>query len=235
MGIATEKTNMPFQVKDCTIITRMGGVETAVNLREMRERIAVCPVECLFHHFCETVVRPTFDDPEFRNDFAVWSARQLRDRVLAERLGIINPYSLDNFEQLRELVLEIVDERLSELVYIPWVPRGRDFRFMRAMTVVFDAGITLTSPDDLIDQLPNFSHSSIYYHFIEARRRTPDKSDDFSAWLDGFGSGTESLRGALEGIDFYYLTLPDLKKTLMQALQSARAEVTDDQQVISGV
>ncbi|MEW5995051.1 MAG: DUF5752 family protein, partial [Candidatus Zixiibacteriota bacterium] len=148
MAMTTEKTNMPFQVKDCTLITRMGGVETAINLRELRERAAICPIECIFHHFCETLIRPTFDDPEFRNDFAVWSARQLRDRVLAERLGIINPYSLENFEQLREKVLEIMDDRLAELPHIPWVPKGRDFRFMRAVTVVFDTGVILTRPED---------------------------------------------------------------------------------------
>lgn len=224
MGIATEKRNMPFEVKDCTIITRMGGVPSAVNLRELYERVAICPVECLFHHFCETLVRPTFDDPEFRNDFAVWSARQLRDKVLAERLGIINPYSLDNFEQLRSVVLEIIDERLSELVYIPWAPRGDDFRFMRAVTVVFGSDIKLETPDDFIKQLPNFSHSSIYYHFIEARRRTPFKSDDFSAWLEGFGTGTEKLIKALKGIDFYYFTLPELKKSLIKAVQSVQGE-----------
>ncbi len=235
MTLMTEKTNMPFQVKDCTLITRMGGVESAINLRELRERLAICPIECLFHHFCETVVRPTFDDPEFRNDFAAWSAHQLRDRVLAERLGIINPYSLDNFEQLRELVLEIVDERLSEVAYIPWVPRGDDFRFMRAVTVVFDGGITLATPEDLIEKLPDFSLSSIYYHFVEARRRTPDKSDDFTAWLAGFGESTAPLIKALKGIDFYYLTLPELKKTLIRALRGAFIEATDDRQIVSGI
>ncbi len=235
MGITTEKNNMPFEVKDCTIITRMGGVSTAVNLRELHERVAVCPVECLFHHFCETLIRPTFDDPEFRNDFAVWSARQLRDRVLAERLGVINPYSLDSFEQLREIVLEIIDERLSELVYIPWVPRGDDFRFMRAVTVVFDCGIELKTPDDLVKHLPNFSHSSIYYHFIEARRRTPDRSDDFSAWLAGFGSGTEKLISALKGIDFYYLTLPELKESLIKVTRQLSMEAGGARQVVGRV
>jgi hypothetical protein len=235
MGIKTEKTNMPFEVKDCTIITRMGGVPPAINLRELYERIAVCPVECLFHHFCETLIRPSFDDPEFRNDFAVWSHRHLRDRVLAERLGIINPYSLDSFEQLRELVLEIIDERLSELVYIPWAPRGDDFRFMRAVTVVFDSGLKLETPDDFILHLPDFSHSSIYYHFVEARRRTPDKSDDFSAWLSGFGSGTEQLIQALKGIDFYYLTLPELKRTLIKVVHQIGAEVARAEQITGGV
>ena len=231
MGILTEKINMPFQIKDCTLITRMGGVESAVNLRELRERIAVCPVECLFHHFCETVVRPTFDDPEFRNDFAVWSSRQIRDRILAERLGIINPYSFDNFEQLRELLLEIIDERLSEVPFIPWVPRGADFRFMRAVTVVFDCGVNLSVPEDLVRELPSFTTSSVYYHFVEARRRTPDKSDDFSAGLTGFGSGTKRLVAALKGIDFYYLALPELKETLIKVLTNAITEVIDEQQV----
>lgn len=223
MSIKTERMNMPFEVKDCTIITRMGGVETAVNLRELRERVRACPVECLFHHFCETVIRPTFDDPEFRNDLAVWSARSLRDRTLAERLGIINPYSLDNLEQLREHVLDVLDERLHEIPFVPSVPRGDDFRFMRAVTVVFDTGIVLESVNDLIEQIPDFSFSSIYYHFIEARRRTDGQKDDFSEWLRGFGSGTEDIVEQLAGIDFYYLTLPELRKAIIATLQRFKA------------
>ncbi len=218
MALATEKQNMPFEVKDCTIITRMGGVETAVNLRELHERVTHCPVECLFHHFCETVVRPTFDDPEFRNDLAVWSARSLRDRALAERLGVINPYSLPSMEDLRDIVGEVIDERLSEVPYLPFVQRGEEFRFMRAVTVVFDTGIVLEKADDLIEQVSNMSFSSIYYHFIEARRRTDSHTDDFTAWLEGFGSGTEDIVHRLQNIDFYYLALPELKKRLVTAL-----------------
>jgi len=223
MAIRTEKENMPFRIKDCTIITRMGGVDTAVNLRELRERIATCPIECLFHHFCETVVRPTFDDPEFRNDFAVWAARSLRDRVLAERLGVINPYTMCDFELLRETVLDVVDERLSEVATLPWVPHGDEFRFMRAVTVVFDTGLTLNSVNDLIEQVTNLSFSSIYYHFIEARRRTPDHQDDFSSWLVDFGSGTEDLIQRLHNLDFYFLTLPELRGRLMATVQQTLA------------
>ncbi len=214
---------MPFNVKDCTLITRMGGVDTAVNLRELRERVSGCPVECLFHHFCETVIRPTFDDPDYRNDLAVWSARSLRDRALAERLGVINPYGLPSLEDLREAVLEVLDERLSEVAYLPWVPRGDEFRFMRAVTVVFDTGIMLESVNDLIEQIPNMSTSSVYYHFIEARRRTPDGADDFTEWLLDFGEGTEPIRNRLASIDFYYLTLPELHRVLNSTLQQEGA------------
>jgi len=197
----------------------MGGVDTAVNLRELRERISVCPEACLFHHFMETLVRPSFDDPEFRNDFAVWSARYLRDRVLAERLGIVNPYKFDTLQQLRETVVEIIDDRLSEVPYIPSVPKGDDFRFMQAATIVFDAGISLEHPRELYKVLPQMSNSSIYYHFIEARRRTVQRVDDFTAWCHGVGEECQDLIEAFKGIDFYYLTLPELKRILIETVK----------------
>lgn len=215
----------PFKVRDCAIITRMGGVESAVNLRELRERVKTCPVECLYHHFCETLVRPTFDDPEFRNDFAVWASRNLRDRVLAERLGILNPYAYGDMEPLREKAVEIMDERLSEVPYIPWVPKGDEFRFMRAVTIVFDTGVELTEPQDLVKQLPNMSLSTIYYHFVEARRRTPDRVDDFSAWLSGFEKPPEGLIQAFSRVDFHFLNLSELKDVVVDVAQTVGVEV----------
>ena len=69
------------------------GGASGLDLRELRERIAVCGENVLFHHFCETTLRGTFDNPDYRNDFAVWSKLYLGDRVLAERLGILDPYA----------------------------------------------------------------------------------------------------------------------------------------------
>ena len=217
-------STMAFEIKDCTLITRMAGVDTAMNLRELRERVLAAPVECLFHHFCETVIRPTFDDPQFRNDFAIWAARQLRDNVLAERLGILNPYSFENFEVLRAAVVDILDDRLSELEYIPWVRKQDAFKFMRAVTVVFRTGVMLDAPEDLVRELPRMSLSSIYYHFVEARRRTEGGTDDFTAWLAAYGDRTEPIRHALQGIDFYFMTLPELKNRLINVLNIAHRE-----------
>ncbi len=208
----------PFYVKDCATIACMGGIEPAMNLRELRERIAACPIECIFHHFCEPALRSTFDDPEFRNDFAVWAARQLRDRALAERLGALNPYSFDDFEQLRHEVLDIIDDRLSELTMIPWAPRGSEFRFMKALTVVFESDLILEKPQDLIRAVPNMTNSAIYFHFVESHRRPPIHVDDFSAWLTGFGAETQEMIRALQQIDFYFLTLTELKQEIIKAL-----------------
>jgi hypothetical protein len=130
---------------------------------------------------------------------------------------------MTNMEELRERVVDVLDERLSEVAWLPFVHRGDEFRFMRAVTVVFDTGIVLEQPDDLLKHLPNLTFSSIYYHFIEARRRTDYAQDDFSAWLAGFGDGTEDIVKRLESVDFYYLTLPALQKQLITALEEVMA------------
>jgi hypothetical protein len=202
----------------------MAGVKNAMNLRELQERIDICPVECLFHHFCETVIRASFDDPEYHNDLAVWAARQLRDRVLAERLAIINPYKLNDLEELRHTTLDIIEERLSEVYYIPWAPSGQDFHFMQAVTVVFDTGVFMEKPGELLATLPQMSLGSIYYHFVEARRRTENNVDDFSAWISSLEEPDTRLLDALAGLDFYFLSLSELKKNLTKVVTKALPE-----------
>lgn len=208
-----------FEVKDCAIITRMGGVESAINLRELKERLITCSIDCLYYHFCETLIRPSFDNPEYRNDFALWAAYNLRDRALAERLGIINPYSFSSLEDLREKIIEIVEDRLSCLDYIPSVPKGDEFIFMRAATVVFDTGLVLKEPSDLLLNLPTMSKSTLYYHFMEARRRTRDRVDDFTFWLQFHPDENQRIIEALSQIDFYFINLNELKSVLTKTLK----------------
>lgn len=211
---------MLFQVKDCTLITRMAGIREAMNLRELEERLQQVPDECLFHHFCENVIRPTFDDPEYPNDMAYWAGHQLNDHILAERLAVINPYKTESFNDLRQQVLDIIQERLSELNYIPWAPRKNPFQFLQAVTVVFDTGIELNTIEDFYKKLEEFSLGSVYYHFVEARRRTPNGMDDFSAWLLELEDDHQELINSLAEIDFYFLSLPQLRQTLRETVSA---------------
>ena len=210
--------NMPFQVKDCSLITRTAGIRSAMNLRELEERVAICPEESLFHHFCEGVIRPTFDNPDYNNDFALWAGRYLDDHTLAERLAVINPYRFESLEHLRRTVLDIIQERLTEVEYIPWAPKDNPFYFLRAVTVVFETGMLLNDPTDFCQKLSDFSYGSIYYHFVEARRRTEQGKDDFTAWLEEFDGVMKPLIEALNEIDFYFMPLHELKRKLIDTV-----------------
>lgn len=208
----------PFYVKDCALICRMAGVHPAVSLRELRARIESCPLASIYHHFCETKLRPSFDDPEYQNDFAAWAARSLLDYTLAERLGMINPYDIEDYEELRTVTLDIIDDRLAEVPVNPQAQRDDHFHFLQAMTVVFDTRVSIESIPALLPAIVNMTPGSIYYHVIEARRRTTGGLDDFSTWLLDMGGEALNLAGALSGIDFYFLSLRELQERLIAVL-----------------
>lgn len=212
----------PFEVKDCALLSRMSGLPPAFNLRELRERIAVCGENVLFHHYCETTLRATFDNPDYRNDFAVWSKLYLGDRVLAERLGILDPYSFPSLAELRAATLEVIDERLGESTMIPWARPGDELFFMEATTVVFDTGMRISHPGELAASIGAMTAGSVYFHFLEARRRPPVGKDDFTAWLlENFND--EKSRAYIEAmgrIDFYFHTLPHLRRELVKVLST---------------
>lgn len=218
---------LPFVFKDCALITRMAGVKAAINLRELQDRIRDCPVDCLFHHFCEVQIRPSFDDPVYHNDFALWADRHLRDPIVAERIGALNPYALLDLEALRIRLIEIIDERLGESEIIPWARRGDEFYFLQGVTTVFSTGHKATSVDEFCEIFPKLSLSSIYYHFIEARRRTVDHANDFSAWLRTAPNPPNTLIEQFEWLDFYSYNLTQLRERLLGILaKHSRRRIT---------
>ena len=209
-----------FVIQDCSLLIRTSGLLPAADLRELRDRIAACGGNVLFHHFFETPLRPTFDNPDYRNDFAVWAKLYLDDRVLAERLGILDPYSCSSLDELRNMVLGLIDERLKELTLVPRARPGDEFFFQEATTVVFDTGERILHPRELAPAIRGMTNGSIYYHFLEARRRSPVGKDDFSSWLMGGGKKYERLIHALASIDLFFHSLAHLRADLLRALSN---------------
>lgn len=214
-----------FIVMDCALLTRMSGLPPAFNLRELRDRIGTCSDDVLYHHFCETSLRATFDDPEYRNDFAVWAKEKLADRILAERLGIIDPYEYESMASLKQMVLDIIEDRMSELS--PWVPAvrpGGEFFFMEAVIVAFETKGRIKHPSEMAGAIQEMTNGSIFFHFLEGLRRPPVHKDDFSAWLLEYGPSGKPYARAISGIDFYFKGLPALRDELTRALYAERKD-----------
>jgi len=203
----------PFFVKDCALIAIANG-EKAQNLRELRDRLEMTPVACVYYHFWGGMLRPRFDDPEYQNDFASWAAHSLHDKILAERLSSIDPTAYDNLEELRQAVIEIIEIRLDESETVVWTDVDKQFYFVRSQIVVFDTGVIVSDPEDMRLMLPGLSLGSIFYHFIDARRRTAGNLDDFTEWLLGFEDQYARLITRITTIDPYFNTLSELREAL---------------------
>ncbi len=158
-----------FEIKACALIVQMDGQSSAINLRKLRDRSGHCSAESIYHHFCETQLRPTFDDPEFTNDFATWAYRVIRDDILAERLGIIDPGACGSVEELRATLRDTTEDRLSEIDHISIAEPGHGFYFMRSAMFCFDTEMSLDKPEDIMWALRRMTRPSVYYHFVETR------------------------------------------------------------------
>lgn len=192
------------------------NIPPVFDLRDLRERLEICPLDSLYHHFCQTLLRPTFDDPEYHNDLAFWARHNLFDKTLAERLAILNPYDFENLEDLRLAALDIVEDRISELPHISNVQTGSEFRFLQALTVMLDTRVSVSSLSELHENFKTMTRSSIWYHFIDARRRNPDRTDDFSRWLINQGLGEHPVIQDFSKIDFYFMSLREIQEELFR-------------------
>lgn len=208
-----------FAFKDCALTAIATGLR-AQNLRELRDHLQQVNAASVYYHFWGGRLRPQFDEPEYNNDFAAWARHALHDDVTAERLAVVDPMEFATLEDLRSEVIEIIEERLSELEYVPWSKSDQQFSFIRSQIVVFDTHRSIRSADALVREIPHSSTSSIFYHFIDARRRTPDGRDDFSTWLGGFGTQHEGLLDRLANVDPYFATLSELRTQLSTVVSS---------------
>jgi hypothetical protein len=196
----------PFAVRDCALVVLATGL-SATSLRELRDAMLLVDSSSIYHHFWGRLLQPHFDEPEYNNDFAAWVFRSLNDKSLAERLSTIDPADYTTLEELRAAITDVIETRLDEGDRVTWNQADEPFYFTRSQTVVFDAHAEASTPAMLAESLPGFSPGSIFYHFIEARRRPPIPLDDFSSWLLAYGDRYNALVEKLGAIDPYFSSL----------------------------
>jgi hypothetical protein len=210
----TNQNSIPFAIKDCALIAIATGRE-ARTLRELQHQLEEVDASSIYFHFWGGLLRPGFEERQYHNDFAEWVRHELNDSVLAERLAVVDPSEFADLEGLREELVELIGERTDESEVPAWSRSDRQFQFIRSQIVVFDTHVSLAQPGELATTLPRLSTSSVFYHFIDARRRLPDGSDDFRNWLSDL-PGYDDLVVQLADIDPYFVTLAELKSQLAQ-------------------
>ena len=180
--------------------------------------IAEIESESIYYHFWGGLLRPRFDDPEFNNDCAAWARHSLHDKVLAEKLGMINPIDFPNLEDLRNEIIEVIEERLDDSEHIPWSSPDDQFHFIISQIVVFDTHKVIKRAKELTTAIPTMTPSSVYYHFIDARRRTFGNIDDFRTWLYGFDNKYQDLCDLLGTVDPFFSSLTELRRQLTELI-----------------
>lgn len=196
----------------------------AQNLREFREGLLKVPSSSIYHHFWGRLLTPRFDEPEYSNDYAAWAYWALHEKALAERLSAVDPSGYDDLEELRLALVDIAEITLDARESVPSARSDQMFHFLRGKLVVMDSEVTIEHPNELPTVLPGLSTGSVYYHFIDARRRTPDGCDDFCTWLRGWEPDYDRVISRLRDLDPFFSSLKEIRRLLTAIF----AELADD-------
>ena len=81
------------------------------------------------------------------------------------------------------------------------------FQFTRSEIVLFDKGITINKPEELVGLINELPLGSIYYHFIDSN----EVSSNITSWLLHFGDKYKSLTEQIARFDPYFYTLDELR------------------------
>lgn len=205
--------SLPFLINDCTIAPLATGVK-ARTLLAFRERLETVPAGCIYFHFWIGRLRTAYEYKEHHNDFSHWVHKALHDDILAERIELLDP-TMDDLETLRAKLIELIDQRIDEIDTIPFTLKDEQFHFINSKIIVFKTDQKIEHPNKLVHLLPELTRSSIFYHFIDSRRRTAGNRDDLSIWLESFGDTYKELIDELKGVDPYFISLSDLQEKLI--------------------
>jgi len=211
--------NTRFHIRDCALVRLSTGIRVQ-TLREFRNALDRVPSASIYHHFWGRFLQPQFDEPEYNNDFAAWAYHGLHEKALAEKLSVIDPTEYEDIEDVRQELIDRVEDHLFENEYVISSRTDEQFYFVQSQLVVLDTRKRLAHPKDLVNILPQMSLGSIFYHFIDARRRTEEKVDDFTIWIEAFGPEFEPLAKAFKSTDPYFSSLKEIREKLTVQVNS---------------
>jgi hypothetical protein len=213
----------PLVIKDCALLAIATG-RLAQSLKELRDQLLAIHPDSIYYHFWGGLLHTRFEEREYNNDFAGWARHGLHDKVLAERLSVIDAAACADLEDLRLELLEVIEHRLDEREVLAFAPADQQFEFIRSQMVVFRTDRRFEAAEELAAFIGQMSVGSVFYHFIDARRRNANRRDDFRNWLAGFDSRYDWLNQCLAGIDPYFTSLTDLRARLAEAFSSCLEE-----------
>jgi hypothetical protein len=210
----------PFALYDCNV-ARCAIGQRCSNLRELLDALRTVPDSVLEHHLIRCALDDHFELYEFPNDLARWCWDALGDHLLAEQLGLVDPYQHESPASLRAALINLIEDRLWGTDRVPWCRPGLELHLMSSRLMAIDTGERLPTLAALAEALPGISRRSLFYHIHEARRRAG--KDDFSAWLEAIGADA-GLVARLRAIDFYFLNLNQLRQELVDVFRQHLVE-----------
>ena len=183
--------------------------------QQLVEAIEEIPLDSIYFHTHSFFLRHKYIAGPYPNDFATWAAIQVRDRVLGEKLGILDPYEFENLEYLRSEIVSIIEEHIAQLQIIPRVIYGEPFYFMQSRIIEVPTGLEARTLTEFREILATADASVVYYHTFEAILRLGRRRGDFALWIEEQLALPE-LAEKISKLDPYMTSLESIRRRILK-------------------
>jgi uncharacterized protein DUF5752 len=211
----------PFRFTGCVELRQTLDVH-ALDERELMHRIGEVPADSIFFHTFGYFLRHRVFTTAYGNDFARWTALEIGDHALAERLAVVDPFAFTTLEALREHLVTILQDHLRGREAEGRLQFDRGFHFQQSHIVEVPLGLTAETLVEFRAGLATVDESAIYLHTVETRARER-RADPFAAWLRS-ALGLGELAEKFERIDPYLTTLERIRGRLLGLVDVALEE-----------
>jgi hypothetical protein len=220
--VSERVAKVPFHFLGCWELREVLG-RRAYDERELLEHLEEVPLDSIYFHTQSFLLRERVFPGRYPNDFATWAAVQVRDEVLGEKLGVIDPQGYPDLESLRAEVVSLIDDHLSQLTLVPRVIFGEPFHFMQSRVLEIPTGLKVRTLAEFRDALAAVDTAVVYLHVVEARGRKGKRRSDFEIWMEEqLGLGELSAR--IARLNPFPLGLEELRRRLLALCDQALGE-----------
>ena len=204
----------PFLFTGCWELRQMLG-RSARDERQLLEAIEEVPLDSIYYHTHSFFLRHKYIAGPYPNDFATWAAIQVRDRVLGEKLGVLDPFEFKDLESLRAAIVAIIEDHLSHLQIIPRVIYEEPFHFMLSRITAVPTGLEGRTLTEFREILASIDASVIYYHTFEAILRLGRSHGDFATWIEQ-QLELPDLAEKIAHLDLYMISLESIRDRIIR-------------------
>lgn len=204
----------PFRFSSCIELREVLG-KRAMDEHRLLELIEEVPADSIYYHTHSYFLRHAYTQQLYSNDFATWVVLYAQDRLLGERLGVLDPFDFSDIEQLRDEILRIVAEHLNHST-VPRCVVSEPFEFVRSHIIEIPLGLETKTLSEFHDALAEVEVGAVYNHVCEARMRKRPLSVDFARWLSSEdGLGLQELALNVERVGRLGLSLEGMRNKIL--------------------
>jgi hypothetical protein len=206
----------PFRFSSCMELCEVLG-KRAIDEHRLLELIEEAPADSIYYHTHSYYLRHAYAQQLYSNDFANWVVLYAQDRVLGERLGVLDPFDFSDIEQLRGEIISIMADHLNHSSVIARCIVNQPFEFIRSHVIEISLGLEARTLGEFHDALADVEVGAVYNHVCEARMRKKPLSADFACWLSSEeGLGLQDLASRVEQVGRLGLTLEGMRKKILR-------------------